>query len=155
MRPWVMIVCVGVLLGLSASALASIVPHVGIAGARIGMTESQVRASLGKPRSALGNAASKELAYPTVTVVLVKGKVLGLTTKSPSEKVAGTIAVGSTEVKLRQKIKGLKCVVNFGTRVCNLLPPNRKVNQPFTEFVIDSGKVSRISIRTSTPLTQS
>jgi hypothetical protein len=90
-----------------------------------------------------------------VTAVLVKGKVLGLTTKAPSEKVNGTIGIGTTETKLRKQIKGLKCIVNFGTRVCNLLPPNRKANQPFTEFAIDAGKVSRISIRTGAPLTQS
>jgi hypothetical protein len=155
MRSVVVVALAGALLIVSAAAQAAIVPHVSIAGARIGMTEKQVRAVLGAPRSTEGDAKSKELGYRTVTAVLVKGKVLGVTTRAPSEKVGGTIGVGVTEAKLRKTIKGLKCVVNFGTRVCNLLPPNRKASQAFTEFYIDAGKVSRISIRTGAPLTQS
>ena len=142
------------MLAVSASASAVIVPHVSIAGARIGMTEKQVRAALGAPRSTYKDATSKELEYRTVTAVLNRGTVHGVTTKSPSEKVAG-IGVGATEAKLRQTIKGLKCVVNFGTRVCNLLGPNRKPGQAFTEFYIDDERVSRISIRTGAPFKQS
>lgn len=154
MRSLVVVALAGALLVVAASAQAAIVPNVSIGGARIGMTEKQVRAALGAPQSTRGNAASKELGYRTVTAVLVKGKVLGLTTKAPSEKV-GSIGVGSAEAKLRQQVKGLKCVVNVGTRVCNLLPAGFKVGQGFTAFFIDAGKVSRISISTSAPLKQS
>jgi hypothetical protein len=155
MRSVVVVGCAGALLIVAAPAQALIVPHVSIAGARIGMTETQIRAALGVPRSIEGDAKSKELGYRTVTAVLVKGKVLGVTTRAPTEKVAGSVGVGVTESTLRQKVKGLKCVVNFGTRVCNLLPPNRKTSRAFTEFYIDAGKISRISIRTGTPFTQS
>ena len=142
-------------LTVAAFAQAAIVPNVSIAGARIGMTEKQVRAALGAPRSISRDSTSAELHYRTVTAVLVKGKVLGLSTTAPSEKVAGTIGVGSTEAKLRQTVKGLKCVVNFGTRVCNLLRPGWKPGQGFTEFFIRAGRVRTISIRTSEPFTQS
>lgn len=157
MRSVVVVAFVGALLAVAASAQASIVPDVSIGGARWGMTEKQLRAALGAPRSTLStDPKTKELAYRTVTAVLYKGIVLGLTTKAPSEKMAGTtIGVGSTETKLRQTVKGLKCVVNFGTRVCNLVRSGRKLSEPYTRFNIDAGRVSRISILRGAPLTQS
>jgi hypothetical protein len=138
-----------VALVLCASSSAVIVPQHSIAGARIGMTETQVRAKLGSPlrlRSGSNLFGSwRQLVYRQVSVSFQSGnKVTGLMTKSASEQTASGVRVGWTLAKLRAGLNGETCRREFGVHHCWL--GNWEAGQVISEFRLKRNRVSAISI---------
>ena len=136
-------------LALAASAGAAIVPQGGIAGVRLQMTKAQVRAKLGAPkkvergRNDFGPFTT--FVYSRVTVTFQGNrKVTGLVTRSPLERTASGVGVGSSEARLKARVRRVKCKTESGFRHCFLgaFLPGRTV----TDFAIKNGRVTRVTV---------
>jgi hypothetical protein len=131
------------------AAAAVIVPGKSIAGARIGMTQRQVRARLGAParvvhgRNDFGKFT--ELRYAGLVVEFQgNAAATSVVTTRASERTAGGAGAGSTEAALRARVHRLTCRTDAGFRHCYLgtFRPGTRV----TDFVIRRGKVSRVTV---------
>jgi hypothetical protein len=136
-------------LALCASSEAVIVPQHSIGGARIGMTETQVRAKLGSPlRLRSGSNLFghwRQLVYRQVSVSFQSGnKVTNLMTKSASEQTASGVRVGWTLAKLRAGLNGETCRREFGVHHCWI--GNWEPGQVISEFRLKLNRVRVISI---------
>jgi hypothetical protein len=136
-------------LALCVSSSAVIVPQHSIGGARIGMTETQVRAKLGSPlRLRSGSNLFghwRQLVYRQVSVSFQSGnKVTNLMTKSASEQTASGVRVGWTLAKVRAGLNGETCRREFGVHHCWI--GNWEPGQVISEFRLKQNRVSEISI---------
>ncbi|MBE3087753.1 MAG: hypothetical protein IMZ71_01345 [Chloroflexi bacterium] len=136
-------------LALCTSSQAVIVPQHSIAGARIGMTETQVRAKLGSPlRLRSGSNLFghwRQLTYRYVTVSFQSGnKVTGLMTKSASEQTASGVRVGWTLAKLRAGLNSETCRREFGVHHCWI--GKWEPGHVISDFRLKRNRVSMISI---------
>ena len=133
----------------STSAQAVVVPQHSIAGAKIGMTEAQVRARLGAPvRVRHGSnlfGPWRQLVYGRVSVSFQSGKkVTSLITKSRLERTASGVGVGSTTAQIRTGLSGETCKKEFGVNHCWI--GSWEPGQIITEFRLVGGRVSSVSI---------
>jgi hypothetical protein len=138
-----------VALALCASSQAVIVPQHSIAGAKIGMTETKVRAKLGSPlRLRSGSNLFghwRQLIYRRVTVSFQSGnKVTNLMTKSAAERTVSGIRVGWTLAKLRAGLRGETCRREFGVHHCWI--GNWEPGHVISDFRLERNRVSDISI---------
>jgi hypothetical protein len=133
----------------ASSAQARIVVQHGVAGARLHMTKTQVRARLGAPvrvrtgRNDFGRYT--EFVYRNVTVSFQSGaRATAFRVSTRAERTAGGIGVGSTEAALRTGIAHLTCRTESGLRHCFIgrFLPGRVV----TDFRIRGGRVRSITI---------
>ena len=118
------------LLALVAVADARIVPQKGIAGAKIGMTQKQVRSKLGKPdrkrvlTSPIGGFDYVQLKYGRTKVsfdgTVQKSKVISVVTTDKSERTKSGVGVGSTKKQVKQGVKNVTCKKEFGVNHCYL-----------------------------------
>jgi hypothetical protein len=136
-------------LTLCSPALAAIVPQHSIGGARLGMTEAQLKARLGAPLKVRQGSNDfgpwRELVYRRVSVFFQGGrKATSLTTKSPLERTKSGVGVGSTLARLRSGLSGEICKREFGIHHCWLgkWEPGRVV----TDFRLTNGRVSLIAV---------
>jgi len=141
--------CCLLLTATAAATGSRIVPQQGIAGLRLGMTEAQVKAKVGPPgkvergRTEIGPYTTYR--YPTHTVTFFAGpEVTQMRTVSPKERTTSGIGVGSTRSAVRAKVRGVKCLVEFGYDHCyvGIWTPGRTI----TDFSIHKGRVARITI---------
>lgn len=115
------------LLGAGA-ADARIVPQRGIAGAKLGMTQKQVRSKLGRPdgkkvlTSPIGGFDFTQLKYGRTKVsfdgVGPKSKVLSVFTRDKAERTKSGVGVGSTKREVKKGVAGVKCRKEFGVNHC-------------------------------------
>jgi hypothetical protein len=134
----------------TAAAHATIVPQKGMAGARLGMTQTQVKGVLGEPlRVVTGSndfGSYTQFRYPHRVTVTFQGDaaVTSVETAGRFERTAAGIGVGSTETQLKAGVAGVRCVTEFGFRHCYVgrFEPGRRV----TDFVIRAGKVTRVTV---------
>jgi hypothetical protein len=126
-----------------------VVPQQGIAGLRLGMTKAQVRATVGLPRKV--ERGTTELGpyrtshYRTYTVTFFGGtRVTQLETRSPRERTAGGIGVGSTRAAVKAGVRGVRCVVEFEYDHCYV--GTWKPGRTITDFALRSGRVWRVTI---------
>jgi hypothetical protein len=126
---------VGVLLAVALSPGATLAapardalirPGVGIAKARLGMTEAQVRRSMGRPQAVTGalegfgrSVVELQYGYGSYNVRLAgrKGRerVVAVTTFFAAEKTANGVGVGSLESQVKRAHPDLRCEA-FRTR---------------------------------------
>jgi len=133
----------------ASSARAVIVVQRSIGGVKLQMTEAQVRAKLGRPmRVRVGTnefGTFVEKVYKRVTVTFQSGdRVTNVRTKSPLEKTAGGVGVGSTKSQVKAGVANAKCKNESGFRHCfvGAFLPGRTV----TDFRLGSnGRVSSVS----------
>jgi hypothetical protein len=133
----------------SAAAQAVIVPQRSIAGAKLGMTEVQVRARLGTPKSVRHGSNLfgpwRQLVFRRVTVFFQSGKkATNLTTKNRLERTSSGVGVGSTLTVLRDGLKGETCKKEFGVHHCWV--GSWESGRVISDFRIVSGRVSVVTV---------
>jgi hypothetical protein len=139
------------LLTAAAPAGAVIRPQKGMAGVRLDMTESRVRAELGDPsRTVRGRnifGPYTELRYSGGLRVVFQGNrgVTAVSTTGRDERTARGAGVGSSEGFVRRKVGRVRCE-SFpgGIRSCHVgsFSPGRRV----TDFRIRRGRVTRVVV---------
>ncbi len=147
--PALVVAVVALALAFAAAAGATIVLQKGIAGVRIGMSQTKVRSVLHKPlavehgKNAFGRYT--ELVYDGL-VVTFQGNtaVTNISTTRITELTASGVGVGSTEAQLKAKVKGLTCKTEHRSRHCFLgkFLAGRRV----TDFAIKRHRVTRVDV---------
>ena len=131
------------------SAGATIVPQKSIAGVALQMTKAQVRAKLGAPPNVVNGKNDfgpySTWTYPRVTVSFQgRKKVSALRTTSTLERTSTGVGVGSTEARVKARVRNVKCKTELGSRQCvvGAFKPGRIV----TVFSIKAGKVRMVIV---------
>lgn len=147
---YVMAVTIAAVLALPAQAGAYVHMDQGIAGARLGNSQPQVKAALGEPK--LVKTGTNDFGdfstyyYEGGLRVHFQGNqdVTGVFTTGRGDRTTKGIGVGNTEKALRQKHPSLKCETVSGRRSChtNDFTPGQRV----TDFEISKGKIFRITV---------
>ena len=147
---YVMAVTLAAVLALPAQASAMIQIDRGIAGARIGNSQAQVRAALGPPD--LVKTGSNEFGpfrqyyYEGGLRVFFQGDadVTAVHTLGRGDRTSKGIGVGNSEKALRKKHPGVRCQTFGGFRSCRT--GNGEPGQRITDFWISKGKIRRVVV---------
>lgn len=142
---------IGTVLGISIAVLspsggaAVIVPATGIAGVRLGMTQAQVRAVLGPPRSVVRDATElgpfTRFRYRRLDVVFFRHtRATAVFTTRTRERTTTGVGVGSTEAAIATGVPGAICRGPARSRVCEVGDPSRKAAR-ITMFDLRGGRV--------------
>ena len=136
-------------LAAAAVATAAILPQRGIGGARLGMSETTVKSTLGSPtrveRGSNDIGSYTTYRYPRVTITFFAGrKVTSIATTSRLERTLRGVGVGSTIAQVSRRVAGVRCVTELGYRHCYVgdWSPGKVV----TDFTIGGGRVTRVTI---------
>jgi hypothetical protein len=135
---------------LPASASAFIQIDRGIAGARLGNSQGEVRAALGKPVRVIRD---RNVFGPTLTFryrgglsVFFQGRrtVSAVFTTGRGDRTTRGVGVGSSERAVRRRVPGVTCDTVSGFRSChtNEFLPGQRI----TDFRIRNGKVNRVAV---------
>jgi hypothetical protein len=138
------------MLALPSQAGAIVQFDQGIAGARIGNSQTQVQAALGTP--ALVRTGTNEFGpwrqyfYEGGIRVFFQGDddVTSVTTLGKGDRTSKGIGVGNSEKALRQKHPSVKCESFGGFRSCHTGSGNP--GERITDFFISKGKITRIVV---------
>ena len=125
-----------------SAAEAVIVPGEGIAGAKLGMTQGEVEAVLGKPEYTIRNGSALYWAWGRppreFRVQFSPGKVYGFYLTRRDQKTKEGVGVGSSR-RAVDRLPGSRCTKYS----CEI--ENRKLGS-YTNFSLDRGKVVGITI---------
>src|SRR5438552_7725785 len=114
------------LLAWALPAQAIIRPQKGMAGVRLDMTQAQMRAVLGEPKSVKQGfndfGSYTQFVYPHSITVTFQGNqhVTGISTKGRTERTAKGVGVGSTENEVGSKVGHARCDTIAGVRTCHV-----------------------------------
>lgn len=141
-----------VVLAVPATASATIVVNVGIAGVKPGQSQAKVRSILGKPgstsrgRNEFGNVTTFFYNVRKLEVSFQgNANVTNISTRSPDERTAGGLGVGSTLARVRAAFKTEKCFKSSSAVGLCLIGGNR-IGQKGTTFRFVKNKVNDVSI---------
>lgn len=138
----------GLLVALVAApaAAARIVVNRGVDPARLGMTERQVRARLGKPDIAERAGTTTALVYRRrmLVVTLFRGHVSIVSTRSRRDRTATGVGPGSGLRALRRGVRGEHCGSKAGVYVCKIGSSRR--GRRSTLFLVVHGRVDTVSV---------
>jgi len=136
-------------LALASGAGALIVPQHSIAGITLRMTKTQVKAKLGTPASVQNGTndfgAFTIFRYPAVDVTFQSGpQATALVTRSPGQRTARGVGVGSSVFSVLVKVPAVKCQNDSGFVHCfvGAFLPGHVV----TDFVIGNAHVTRVTV---------
>jgi hypothetical protein len=150
LKTLVLTVALVAVIALPSQAAALIQIDQGIAGARIGNSQAQVRAALGQPDLVkTGNnefGPWRQYYYEGGIRVFFQGDddVTSVTTLGRGDRTARGIGVGNTEKALKAKHKGLKCQTFEGFRSCST--GTGEPGQRITDFAISKGRITRVVV---------
>ncbi len=142
---------------IAAALLAAAAPADGafrinrsMEGVALGMTDEQVRAKLGRPdgRTLGPDFVTWRYRRPALEVTL-KPDVITLFTRSRQIRGAHGIGVGTTERRLRQVVKRVRCRNFAGQRLC--VVGTFATGRKSTVFAMRGRRVTDITISVSTP----
>ena len=137
-------------LGAPAAAEALIQVDRGIAGARLGNSRAEVRAALGRPASIRTGTNDfgrfVQYRYRGGINVIFQGRreVSTVSTSGRGDRTARGVGVGSTEARVKARVRGVRCETIAGFRSCHT--GRFTVGEVVTDFLIRNGKVTRVSI---------
>jgi hypothetical protein len=130
----------------AAAASARITVNRGVAAIGLGMTAAEVRARLGKPSLDAVSGATRNYVYRrrALVVALVRSRVVIVSTRSPRERTAGGIGVGSTDADVRRRVRGARCAATADVQFCRVgsIRPGRRS----TTFQIQQGRVVTVTV---------
>lgn len=153
MKRWRFVACLGVLGALAGAAPAAAVirPQKGMAGARLGMTQTQMRDVLGQPtrtRQGMNDFGPyTQFFYPNAITVTFQGnrRITGISTHGRSEKTERGVGVGSREVAVQAKVGHVKCETIGHSRMCHV--GRFQAGKRVTVFLISKkGRVATITV---------
>ena len=150
-----------ILLAVTATALAALAAAPaaqaliqidrGIAGARIGNSQAEVRAALGRPSAIVTGTNDfgpyTQFRYRRARLrVTFQGqtRVTAVSLTGPGDRTARGVGVGSSEQAVKDRVAGVTCETFGGFRSCHTkqgLPGQR-----ITDFAIRGGRVSRVTV---------
>jgi hypothetical protein len=110
----------------ASPAHAVIRPQKGMAGVRLGMSQTQMRDVLGQPlRTKQGMndfGPFTQFLYPHSITVTFQGNrdVTGISTRGRTEKTERGVGVGSSETAVRQKVGHIHCETISGSHTCHV-----------------------------------
>ena len=123
----------GIALGAAAAALlaaapaqAVIRPQKGMAGVRLAMSQTEMRARLGEPmRTKQGQndfGPYTQFIYPHSIAITFQGNrhVTGISTRGRTERTERGIGVGSTETAVKAKVGHVHCETISGSQMCHV-----------------------------------
>jgi hypothetical protein len=143
-------VAVVALLAAAPGAHALIQIDRGIAGARLGNTQAEVRAALGPPaRVSRGTNEFGRFVvfrYPAGLRVTFQGgeRVTTVSTSGLGDRTAAGIGVGSSEGEVDDRVPGVVCEAIAGERLCHT--GTLAAGERVTVFLIRRGEVSRVDV---------
>ncbi len=141
---------VAALLAAAPAAQALIQVDRGIAGARLGNTQAEVRAALGPPaRVTRGNndfGPFVVFRYPAGLRVTFQGAstVTAVSTTGLGDRTAAGVGVGSSEGDVDDRVPGVLCESIAGDRLCHT--GTFAAGERMTVFLIRGGAVSRVDV---------
>jgi hypothetical protein len=136
-------------LAVAAGANAAIVPQQSIAGIKLGMSKTQVKAKLGPPQSIHNGTndfgAFTTFRYRAVEVTFQSGaQATGIVTRSRNQRTARGVGVGSTVFSVLVGTPGIRCENESGFVHCFL--GAFTIGRVVTDFVIHDARVTRVTL---------
>jgi hypothetical protein len=110
----------------AAPAQAVIRPQKGMAGVRLGMSQTQMRDVLGTPvrtRQGMNDFGTyTQFIYPHSVAITFQGnrEVTGISTRGRTEKTERGVGVGSSETAVRRKVGHIRCETIAGSPTCHV-----------------------------------
>ncbi|HEY1596370.1 MAG TPA: hypothetical protein VGF74_13315 [Thermoleophilaceae bacterium] len=145
------LLAVAVMLLAAAPAGAVIRPQKGMAGVRLGMSQTQMRDVLGEPSMAKQGdndfGPFTQFIYPHSITVTFQGNrhVTGISTRGRTEKTERGVGVGSTEAAVKAKVGHVRCETISGKPTCHV--GSFAAGHRVTVFLISkTGNVSTITV---------
>ena len=133
----------------TGTAGAQILVQKGIAGVRLGNTEGQVRAALGRPQSITLTSQPTRLKHlifasgTTVSIFRGSGRVVNVDTINRRERTPSGVGIGSTKTAIHAGIRQVICPVDEPL-VCRV--GVLEAGRVSTDFLFRHGKVWRVNI---------
>jgi hypothetical protein len=124
--PRILLAVAAAALVAAAPAQAVIRPQKGMAGVRLGMSQTAMRDKLGEPvRTRQGQndfGPFTQFLYPHSITVTFQGNrhVTGISTRGRTEKTERGVGVGSTETAVKSKVGHVHCETISGSHTCHV-----------------------------------
>jgi hypothetical protein len=124
--PRIAVVSAAAALLAAAPAGAVIRPQKGMAGVRLGMTQTQMRDRLGTPTIVKQGqnhfGPFTQFLYPhSITVTFQDNRrVTGISTRGRTEKTERGVGVGSSETAVRENVGHVRCETISGSHTCHV-----------------------------------
>ena len=143
------LVAVSLLVPVSANAVIQI--NRGIAGARLGNSQAQVRAALGNPARVVNGTNDfgpfTQFRYRGRITVTFQGRirgVTGVTTRGLGDRTIRGVGVRSPLASVLSRVPGVACETFGGLRLCQVGEsiPGQRV----TTFFVRNGRVTRVTV---------
>jgi hypothetical protein len=150
-RALVPAVAAGFTLASASAAQAVIQVQKGITGIRLGMSQAQVKAGLGRPfRTKTGHndfGPFTQFLYRGGITITFQGNasVTAVAITGQTDRTPNGVGVGSTETQVKAGVRGVKCQTLAAVRDCHVgaFRPGMRV----TDFTLGpSGRVTRVTI---------